>query len=318
MRVAVRVDVSRQIGTGHLRRMANLIAALPSAEPIYLIRTDTPDNALLAELPAFIAGSETHEDRMVLECRKARPDLLVLDLLRYPVGSVARYRSTVKVPVVTLHEHHDWDDSSDLIINYNTFDRFEDYEGATMLAGPRYCIIGDGIRNLRRAPRTRTVLATFGGSDPSGFADSMVENVAPLLLETQFEVYDGPLSSSRWHVGASGGRDNVRRIASGEEFFSAMAKCGTAVTAAGNSMYEFIYLGLKPLVVAHNEHQAEFARNAERIGACEYMGRHPHIDWERLTAEISRQNSARSGSPADLIDGRGAERIADRLEGLCR
>jgi spore coat polysaccharide biosynthesis predicted glycosyltransferase SpsG len=83
-------------------------------------------------------------------------------------------------------------------------------------------------------------------------------------------------------------------------------------------MYEFVYLGVKPLVVAHNEHQAEFARNAERIGACDYIGRHPHIDWARLTAKISDQKANRGVSPVDLIDGRGAERIARRIEGLCR
>ena len=318
MRIAVRVDVSRQIGTGHLRRMANLVAALPDAVPIYLIRTDTPNSPLLSGLPSFIGGSDTQEERMVEECRKARPDVIVLDLLRYPVGTVARYSSTMKVPVVTMHEYHDWDDASDLIINYNTFDRFEECDGARMLAGPRYCIIGDGVRKLRRASRTGMVLATFGGSDPSGFADSFVETVVSSLPETQFGVYDGPLSSSTWHSGPASRMGNVRRIASGDAFFSAMATCGTAVTAAGNSMYEFVYLGVKPLVIAHNEHQAEFARNAERIGACDYIGRHPHIDWARLTAKISDQKSNRGVSPVDLIDGRGAERIACRIEGLCR
>jgi spore coat polysaccharide biosynthesis predicted glycosyltransferase SpsG len=318
MRIAVRVDVSRQIGTGHLRRMANLVAALPDAVPIYLIRTDTPNSPLLAGLPSFIAGSATQEERMVEECRKESPDVIVLDLLRYSVGTVAQYRSTVKVPVVTLHEYHDWGDASDLIVNYNTFDNFEECNGAKMLAGPRYCIIGDGVRTLRRALRTRTVLATFGGSDPSGFADSFVETVVSSLPDIQFEIYDGPLSSSRWHSGPAIRRGNVRRIVSGEAFFSAMATCGTAVTAAGNSMYEFVHLGIKPLVVAHNDHQAEFARNAERIGACEYMGRHPHIDWARLTAVISRQNLGRGFYPVSLIDGRGAERIARRIERLCR
>jgi spore coat polysaccharide biosynthesis predicted glycosyltransferase SpsG len=43
MRVAVRLDLSRQIGTGHLRRMMHLMAALPGAEPFYLIRTDEPE-----------------------------------------------------------------------------------------------------------------------------------------------------------------------------------------------------------------------------------------------------------------------------------
>ena len=318
MRVAVRFDVSRQIGTGHLRRMLHLIAALPDAEPIYLIRTDTPDNALVVGLPSFITGLDTQEDRMVAECRKIRPDVIILDLLRYPVGTVARYRSAANIPLVTFHEYEDWDGSSDLIINYNTFDRFEEFDGATMLAGPQYCIIGDGVRALRRAPQTRTVLATFGGSDPSGFADSFVETVVPALPETRFEVYEGPLSSSRWHRDAAGIRDNVRRISSADAFFSAMAKCEIAVTAAGNSMYEFVYLGVKPVVVAHNQHQAGFARNAERIGACDYMGCHPRIDWTNLKAKIASQNSAHSGSPAGLIDGRGAHRVAARIGALLR
>jgi spore coat polysaccharide biosynthesis predicted glycosyltransferase SpsG len=318
MRVAVRLDVTRQIGTGHLRRMMHLMAALPSAEPIYLIRTDVPDNPLLLGLTSFIAGSDTHENRMVEECRKATPNVIILDLLRYPVGTVALYRSAAKVPVVTFHEYKDWDCSSDLIINYNTFDRFEKYKSDKILAGPQYCIVGDEVRTLRRVPRNRTVLATFGGSDPSGFADSFVEKVALTSPETQFEVYEGPLSSSRWHLDTACISDNVRRISSAEAFFSSMATCDTAVTAAGNSMYEFVYLGLKPLVAAHNGHQEEFARNAERIGVCNYMGRHPHIDWARLKDEIASRNFAHGSTLAALIDGRGAERIAVRIQGLCR
>lgn len=318
MRVVVRVDVSHRIGTGHLRRMVHLVDVLLGAKPIYLIRTDTPDNSLLTALPSFLSGLETHEDRMVEECRRAKPDVVVLDLLRYPEGTVARYRSAVTVPVVTFHEYQDWDGASDIAVNYNTFDRFEEWAGDRMLAGPRYCIIGEKVRSLRRVPRNRTVLVTFGGSDPSSFADSFVENVATSMPGTQFEIYEGPLASSRWHNTMPRTTDNVRRIVSGDAFFLAMASCGTAVTAAGNSMYEFVHLGLRPLVVAHNEHQAEFARNAARIGACEYMGRHPDVDWAGLAAGILRQQSRPAVSPAGLIDGRGAERIAERIEGLCR
>lgn len=318
MRIVIRVDVSRQIGTGHLRRMAHLMAAVFRAEPTYLIRTDTPDNVLLASLPSVVTGLGAPEDQMIEECRRARPDVLILDLLRYPAGLVARYRSALAVPVVTFHEHHDWDQHSDLAINYNTFDRFESCAGARMLAGPKYCIIGNGVRSLRRLPRTQTVLATFGGSDPSGFADQFVERVVAAMPETRFQIYEGPLSLSGWFQGNVARMANVERMVSGEAFFSAMATCGIAVTAAGNSMYELVHLGLKPLVVAHNEHQAEFARNADRIGACVFFGRGPDLDWGRLVAEVRRQRSCPTSSLVGIIDGRGAERIAARMDELLR
>ena len=96
-----------------------------------------------------------------------------------------------------------------------------------------------------------------------------------------------------------------------------MSGCRLMVTAAGNSLYEASYLGLVPLVVAHNAHQDEFARNMVKAGACFYFGSHPDVRWSELSDHIGRHYHLPSTPASQWIDGLGLDRLVTRIKDLC-
>ena len=167
-----------------------------------------------------------------------------------------------------------------------------------------------------RATTTAGVLVTFGGSDPSGFTAAFLEQVASRLPEIPFVVHTGPFSEGSLHrfqrLGA-----NIRPPGSGESLFNLLASCRMVVTAGGNVMYEAMYMGVIPLVVAHNLHQAEFASNAARLGACRYFGAHPEVDWSALVQDLHSNYDVPPKPRGLLVDGLGTKRLAERIARLC-
>jgi spore coat polysaccharide biosynthesis predicted glycosyltransferase SpsG len=294
--------------------MGHLFELMPGAKVTFAVKTDDLDNPLFAGQSVRFLASDGGLDALCATCNDADADLLVLDFLKYPPGLVERARDESGRKVLTFHEYADWDGASDLAVNYNTFDGFEAAGSARVLAGPRYCILNRALLSGVRRPDPTGVLAAFGGSDPSAFSATFVERVATRLPNIAFTIHKGPFA-----VPVSAARQrpsNVRWTGLEDSFFDLLLSARVGVSAAGNSMYEMMYLGLTPLVLAHNEHQAEFARNAARLGACVYCGEHPDVDWEQLAERVQAQHEAPPEPPQRLVDGLGAQRIVERLAAL--
>jgi spore coat polysaccharide biosynthesis predicted glycosyltransferase SpsG len=317
MKVVVRLDISAHLGTGHWRRMSNLVAAIPGAEAVFVVRTDHRDSSLfIGNRVHFLAASDG-EEMLVSVCAAEAPQLLLLDLLKYPPGFVRWLKNVTGRRVVTFHEYTDWDDASDLAVNYNTFEGFERSDSPSLLAGPNYCLINGDILNITRAAKTTGVLTTFGGSDPSGFTTTFIERVATHLPHLPFVIHQGPFAATTRPNARSAKLSNVHLTEPGDALFRLMATSRLAVTAGGNSMYELMYLGFVPAVVAHNDHQAEFARNAARLGACYFFRSHPTVDWEALGSLIEQQYANPPQPSHRLIDGLGTQRLVKQLMKLC-
>jgi len=314
MKILVRVDVSRAIGTGHWRRMSNLLEAMQGAEGVFLVRTDDPGNSLFAGSGARFLEEADEVEAMRRLCASEQIDLVLVDLLNYPAGYLAGLKSRLACKVVSFHEYPHPGGVGDLGVNYNTFDGFESAGSSSFLAGPAYIIVNRELVGTKRAAETRGVLVSFGGSDPSGFTEAALRRVVPLLPELPFIIHSGPFSSAI--AGPSLETTANLQYAQPGSFFNLLASCQIVVTAAGNAMYEAMFLGMVPLLVAHNPHQAEFARNAARYGACQYFGMHPAVDWPALTDSLRAHYAHPLLPPCRLVDGQGAERLAASIKQL--
>lgn len=317
MKVVVRLDVTGPLGTGHWRRMSNLVAAIPGAEAVFVVRTDHRRNSLFIGNRVHFLNASDGEEVLGPVCAAEDAHLLLLDLLEYPPGFVRWLKTLTGRRTVTFHEYPDWDDASDLAVNYNTFEGFEKSDSPQLLSGPSYCIINSDILNTTRAAETSGVLATFGGSDPSRFTATFSKRVAAHLPHLPFVIHQGPFAATARLNDKLAEPSNVHLTGPGDSFFKLISTSRLGVTAGGNSMYELIYLDFVPFVVAHNDHQAEFARNAARLGACHFCGTHPAVDWEELGRLIQQQYENPPRPAQRLIDGLGTQRIVERLTELC-
>ena len=313
MKLVIRLDVSVEIGTGHWRRMCNLLEFIPGAEPVFVICTDDCSNHLFSGSKVYFVPDSDEIQTLAEICKTEQPALLLLDLLTYAPGYVEQLKRAVRRSIVSFHEFQDWTEFSDLVINCNTFTGFERAETTKVLAGPRYIILNRDILNIRRGTDPSGVLVTFGGSDPSRFAEQFIARVVPQCAEVPFILHTGPFfpKPRDWNVLTR--CKNLRVTSPVDSVFDLMGSCRMAVTAGGNSMYEFIYLGFNPLVVAHNARQAEFARNAAKLGLCQFYGAGSNVEWEKLAAAVQHQYPRPPMMPPSFIDGLGAKRIVDRL-----
>lgn len=313
MNVVVRLDISRNLGTGHWRRMCNFADAMPDASVTFAVGTDDRHNRLFSDRCVRFLSDNPNPAELGRICRHAQADLMILDLLRYPPHFVQRVKEVSGMRIATFHEYADWNGTSDLAVNYNTFDGFEEVSSPRVLAGPTYCVLNNRFLNLSRAAQTSGVLVTFGGSDPSRFVDAFLEKVIPGLPRIPFVIHEGPFAATSARADRLAGMSHVRFTGPNDSLFDLMASCRLAVTAGGNAMYELMYLGCLPLVVAHNAHQAEFARNAARLGAVRFFGADPDVDWTGLANDIATRYDQPPTPVRSLIDGHGARRIIERL-----
>ncbi|MEU7896732.1 hypothetical protein AB0B45_28220 [Nonomuraea sp. NPDC049152] len=181
------------------------------------------------------------------------------------------------------------------------------------LAGVRYVLLRDSVRRAVRAPARAGsspphVLCFFGGTDAAGVAPAWVE----ALRATGVPFTATVISSAPLRAG-----EGITVLPPTDLLPSLMAEADLVVTAAGSAIWELLYLGVPAALtwVADNQligYEALVGRGlAAGLGGS--AERAVPTLRRLLTDPGLRAEYGRRG--AELIDGRGRERVADALLG---
>lgn len=208
MRVALRTDASRRIGTGHLRRCQSLAAALrdegahvrfvcrahdgtsriadEDAEPVLWLPA-APGYAAMPGDPAHAAwaecGWERDADETVAALRDLRPDWVLVDHYALDARWHERVASSLGCRIAVIDDLADRPLACALVIDQNLHpDHAAKYTPvlrapARILGGPRYALLAP---RYRTAPRYRfrrqvTSIGIFmGGGDPLDFTSRVL------------------------------------------------------------------------------------------------------------------------------------------------
>jgi len=308
----VRLDISKQIGTGHFRRIINLSNFMSEDDFIFLIKTDNQKNGIFNNISKFFLTEENEEEIIRDIISKIHIDLILLDLLHYSKDYIKNMKHLTDKKIVSFHEYQDSSTFSDLIINYNMFDNFEKRESQKFLAGPKYIIFDDSIDDKFICPKIDYVFVSFGGSDPSGLLEKFILQIATKLLYIEFYIHIGDFKE----LEGISLTDNIKILDKPKNLFKYMSGAVTAVTAAGNMMYELMYFEVPSFVISHNKHQDEFAKNAEKFDGIKYMGLHDNIDFTVLKNNIEFLFNEKNKDYKFNIDNLGKKRIANSIYGL--
>jgi spore coat polysaccharide biosynthesis predicted glycosyltransferase SpsG len=316
MTVVIRLDVTPAIGTGHLRRMAVIARELTFCSVHFVVFTDQPEIDLLSEFDVTLLKAGDDPDELESILRELEPAAIIFDLLRYKQGHFQRIREIFPtLKMVAFHEYQDFQPETDLAVNFNLVDiRSGQQQPQKLLSSPDYCIIDDRIRTLEMDENADSVFCFFGGSDPSGFLSKFINEYERRRCKFRGVVHYGALAPYYKEMEACTLPGGLCRSSEAGGFFRALSGSKGALVAAGNIMYEFIYLGIKPLVLAHNEHQSTFAANAADMGLCNYFGQGTAIDWDFVFALLTDDcRSFAADRNETNIDGMGAKRLASEL-----
>ncbi|MDP2787489.1 MAG: UDP-2,4-diacetamido-2,4,6-trideoxy-beta-L-altropyranose hydrolase [Pseudomonadota bacterium] len=336
MKVAFRADASVQIGAGHVMRCLTLADALRAqgAQTQFLCRR-LPGHLgglilarehALAWLPDSASDAEASYAVIAAE---APHDWLVVD--HYALGAEweRAQRSLVK-NILAIDDLADRAHDCDLLLDQNLQEagRYDARLPADcrLLIGPRYALLRPQFAAARRhqvarTGRVRRLLVFFGGADAGG---ETLKALAALELlgrnDLEVDVVIGQANPHHAAIAAAcralPGAVLQRQV---EDMATLMAAADLFLGAGGGSSWERCCLGLPALVVATADNQVEQSVMLAQAGAQCYLGPAASVDigrWARTLACVLEMphwliHMARQGS--NLVDGKGAERVANYL-----
>jgi len=332
--VWIRTAAGPKRGFGHLRRCLVLARLLrPFASCVFL----AGPRDLWTEDQAAAAGFESAEFRPenveALWSTLPPPALVLIDT-RVEEGlaalvAIARARG---VAVASVHDLGLSPVSSDLFIDGSLRPAVpvELPAEARVFTGPSYLVL-DPVYGLLHARRGRAcgpirrVVVHLGGGDTSALFPKVIEGLrrSALTLDVVgvpgFAAW-GRAELERAHVQPL----RFRWATSDERVWKLLARADLVITGGGISSFEAICAGAVICPVAQDELQQLSIAELARAGACVPLG----LQSELSTREVGQTIQALSGEPERraqlieagrrIIDGRGAERVAELLTSLLR
>lgn len=334
----IRADGNPQIGLGHLMRCLALAQhwlvhcgpvtfALAQEVPVFAERLGR-EGASLRRL-AVEPGSLADADATAALARELGAPWIVCD--GYHLG--AAYQSRVKASAPRLlfvdDYGHGEEYCADLVLNQNLYAEPTPYQrrssGTELLLGSRYALLRREFTahpaQARTVPaRAGRLLITLGGADPAGFTSVALAALADVAdMEALVIVGGSNPHGERIAAAASALGERVKVVAAVDDMPARMAWADLAVTAGGSTCWELLYMAVPALVVVLADNQVRVAEAVARHGAGIDLGRYTTIDAARLASAIGALASdqpvrlAMADVGQALVDGRGAERVADAM-----
>jgi UDP-2,4-diacetamido-2,4,6-trideoxy-beta-L-altropyranose hydrolase len=343
LRIAFRVDASRDVGSGHVMRCLSLADFLAAREDrcTFLCRPAPGDlideierrGHTVVRMPSAAiapAMSESDDARATGEgLSSIGVDWLVVD--HYGLGieweqAVGLFAENLLVIDDTGRDHE-----CRLLLDQNLSNPMHDryrrtVSDAKLLLGPQYALLRPDFSAFRAAAlRRRTgalvrFLVSMGGSDPSNATGRALAG-----LESAWR--------NGWHVDVIIGTGNPHResiesicahlpaatlYVQTSNMAQLMAATDCAIGAGGSTTWERCCLGLPALVSMLSIDQIAIATAVAKAGAQSLLGLDQEVTIADYTREISALSSVRllamSASAANICDGLGASRLAERLQ----
>lgn len=353
---AFRVDSSHHIGSGHLVRSITLARALRSkgvdvsfvcrflrGAAIRLVEAagfrvivlpPLTEDAAPRQTLSMTGVSESEDAEQTVNALASTPDWLFVDHYEYGIGWESRVRDRgMKLGVIDdLARTH----TCDLLVDHNWhgYEAPLRYKGklpshATALLGPAYALLGPEFKSLRKSPVDRKqpvnrVLVYFGGSDANALSAKTANAFSAAKLSAlSVDIVVGATMASD-HVAAAvmADRPAVRIVSHQRSLAPLLATADLAIGALGGTTWERMCLGVPTLAVVLADNQRGSATTLAEEGLIRLLGDGDKVTSDAIAAELQslldapeeRQQMADKGQA--LVDGRGVERVVDRILAL--
>lgn len=323
----IRAEASREIGTGHVMRCLTLAACLrESGDDVTFACTSGPGD---------MADAIRSAGFRVLAAREPvsrEIDLLIVDDYRLD----HRYESSMRHAarrILAIDDLADRRHDCDVLLDQNLYaDMHERYRSlvpaqAVTLLGPQYALLRPEFLEARRRReqrgQPRRLLVFFGGGDASNETLKTLRALRTLDLAARAihtDVLIGCANDARIEIERQvAGMPGVSAFAHTDEIATLMLRADLAIGAGGTTTWERCCIGLPAIVIAVADNQVALSRAVADAGCQQYLGRSQAVTEQMIAAAVSaaleRYDELRAGADRgmQLVDGRGARRVADVL-----
>jgi spore coat polysaccharide biosynthesis predicted glycosyltransferase SpsG len=320
LHVAVRVDAGGSIGVGHAMRCATLAAALTDGGHRVTV--------VSATLPDWVAGRYRSIGAEIRPHPTTPVDVWIVD--GYGLGDELSALAATGVPVVAVDDNHELPvAAARLVVNQNLHASAALYPdlgaGTVLLLGPSYAMIRRDVTDIDRSQRSaegRSVLVSFGGTDPAGLT-LPVTNALLAVPDVDVVIALGADHPHRPAVEEVIGHHADRARFDPGDLTGSFQSADVAAIGGGSTLWEVASLGIPAVaaVVADNQE----AGTAAAAAAGFVVGidvrnddRGADVVAEAVLALLDdpARRAAMAAAGRTLFDGRGAARVAAAIESL--
>lgn len=308
MKIAVRVDASSQIGTGHFMRCLTLADGLKQrGAKIRFVSRHLPEHLrtmLVAKGHEFALIDSVQKDVALDELAHAHWlgtsqaqdaqatihalsdqswDWLAVDHYALDARWESVLRNTAK-KIMVIDDIADRQHDCDVLLDQNLYvDMDTRYIGKVpahcqLLLSPRYALLRNEFRRLHEQvkPRSgpiRRVLVFFGGVDAYNCTGRAIEALSEIDIRgIHVDVVVGAQHPCLEEVKAACAQRGFVCHVQTDKMAELMAAADLAIGAGGSANWERCCLGLPAILVALADNQTNIAKALGQFGACVYVG----------------------------------------------
>jgi UDP-2,4-diacetamido-2,4,6-trideoxy-beta-L-altropyranose hydrolase len=326
--VALRVDASTEMGTGHVMRCLTLAEALREggAEVEFICRElegnlcdfierkrhftvhrlarpdegRSSDSIRLAHAAWLEVDwqSDAEQTRGVLK-RGQTPDWLIVDHYALDRHWEAEVRADV-ARIMVIDDLADRAHECDLLLDQNVLSDELRYDALVpeycrMLLGPKFALLRPEFRLARERPQKRTdrakrVFVFFGGTDPSNETAKALRALhSEEFANLEIAVVIG--RECRHHTQLSelvASLPDATLYVQVDNMAQLMSQADVAIGAAGATSWERCYLGLPSVISTIADNQRSIAAALARVGAVCYVGHYNEAGADDIARALRR------------------------------
>ena len=352
MKVAFRVDVSNQIGTGHFMRclaladelkkqgacMCFLSQNLPTHlsdmlskrkyESVLLGADDVEQTIDELAHASWLGVSQEYDATATVEFLSCQAfDWLVVDNYALDFRWESIVRKNVK-KIMVIDDLADRRHDCDILLDQNYYAdmqaRYSDKVPlhCQLLLGPNYALLREEFRALREKVKVRNgevkkVLVFFGGVDVDNYTFQAIEAIAELNLGLQVDVVIGAQHPFKEMIENACIKHGYVCHVQTPRIAELMFEADFAIGAGGSASWERCCLGLPSLLVALADNQITIAKELSAISACTYIGNWDVVNLKKwLTQLIANQELTQkiSENAFSIVDGLGSYRVSKEMK----
>ena len=353
--VVIRADANSKIGMGHVMRCLSVADALVQRgeEVLFVTADDTPVPLLTkkgipyrvlhtdyadmeAELPElWEVLRELPQGAESPEAALAQKNTSILVDSYYVTE---KYLAALKKRITTIYmdDIYAFSYPVDMLINYNIYGEEMGYEkdaafaDTKLLLGTEYVPLREEFSagEQQRTAANCGILITTGGSDSFNLAGQLLMEAMKYdaLKEKEYHVVSGSLNP---HIGElqalAQKHENIHIHCNVTNMAELMTESEVALSAGGSTLYELCAMGVPVIAFSFAENQERLVQTFVKRGIAQYGGNYRTdgnkmiqntiAGLETLLEDKNLRTEYRKKART-LVDGKGAERIAEAIQAL--
>jgi len=340
LKFGFRVDANTTVGTGHLMELISLVGALKKKinfEPVFIISKDGFSEQRLrkSEINNIYNvpedADEKSEIKSILEImNREECNILVFNLLNKSKDYYEELHQSIEKTCIILDDGELVNKPATLAINFSIIQNPDYYNGLgpLCLIGPEYAPLDESIlsgKPIEIRNNVKRIFINQGGGDPYGLTFKIISALNNLHLNQDMCVLvggafrDGYLEKMECLKRKKFNNCKFYSNISHDRVFGLMESADLAITAAGNMLYELAYFGIPSVVICHHEKHNDVAKAFEKHEAVINLGIGDRLNEDDIAGTVTNiindydRRKYLSGNMKELVDGKGVQRVADKL-----